>query len=135
MAVFGDSMSEVPENLHYTKEHEWVKVEEGGIITVGITDYAQNALTDIVYIELPEDLENEIGEGEEFAIVESVKSASSIFAPLSGTIIEVNEELDDAPELMNESPYKEGWIVKMKLTTQDDVSSLISPEDYKKLIE
>ena len=135
MAVFGDSMSEVPENLHYTKEHEWVKVEEGGIITVGITDYAQNALTDIVYIELPEDLENEIGEGEEFAIVESVKSASSIFAPLSGTIIEVNEELDDAPELMNESPYKEGWIVKMKLTNQDDVSSLISPEDYKKLIE
>tara|TARA_B100000945_G_C20348626_1_gene581072 strand:- start:832 stop:1239 length:408 start_codon:yes stop_codon:yes gene_type:complete len=135
MAVFGDSMSEVPENLHYTKEHEWVKLEEGGIITVGITDYAQNALTDIVYIELPEDLENEIGEGEEFAIVESVKSASSIFAPLSGTIIEVNEELDDAPELMNESPYKEGWIVKMKLTNQDDVSSLISPEDYKKLIE
>ena len=135
MAVFGDSMSEVPENLHYTKEHEWVKLEEGGIITVGITDYAQNALTDIVYIELPEDLENEIGEGEEFAIVESVKSASSIFAPLSGTIIEVNEELDDAPELMNESPYEEGWIVKMKLTNQDDVSSLISPEDYKKLIE
>ena len=135
MAVFSDSMSEVPENLHYTKEHEWVKVEDDGIITVGITDYAQNALTDIVYIELPEDLDTEIGEGDEFAIVESVKSASSIFAPLSGIIIEVNEELDDAPELMNDEPYTGGWIVKMKLTNQEDVSNLMSPEDYKKLIE
>ncbi len=135
MAVFSDSMSEVPENLHYTKEHEWVKVEDDGIITVGITDYAQNALTDIVYIELPEDLDSEIGEGDEFAIVESVKSASSIFAPLSGRIIEVNEELDDAPELMNDEPYTGGWIVKMKLTNQEDVSNLMSPEDYKKLIE
>ena len=127
-------MSEVPDNLYYTKEHEWVKEESEGVMSVGITDYAQNALTDIVYIELPED-QGDVEEGEEFAIVESVKSASSIFAPLSGTIIEVNNDLDDAPELMNNDPYNHGWIVKMKLNNHDDVSKLMSADEYKKLIE
>ena len=96
-------MSEVPENMYYTKEHEWIRVE-GDEIVIGITDHAQNALTDIVYVELP-DVGEELGDMEEFAIVESVKSASPIFAPLAGKVTAVNEELDDTPELLNEEPY------------------------------
>ena len=122
-------MSEVPDGLYYTKEHEWLKVE-GDEVTIGITDYAQNALTDIVYIELPEVGETCDDMGE-FAIVESVKSASPIFAPLGGEITAVNDALDDTPELMNEDPYGEGWIVRMKLNDASAVSGLMSPSDYK----
>ena len=116
-------MSEVPEGLYYTKEHEWLRVE-GDTVTIGITDHAQDALTDIVYIELPESgmVVDDMGE---FAVVESVKSASPIFAPLAGEITAVNEELEDTPELMNTSPYGDGWIVKMTLTNPDQVSSLM----------
>ncbi|MBT4066032.1 MAG: glycine cleavage system protein GcvH [Euryarchaeota archaeon] len=122
-------MSEVPEGLYYTKEHEWMLIN-GDEITIGITDHAQNALTDIVYIELPE--EGEVcAEMEEFAIVESVKSASPIFAPLSGEITAVNDDLDDAPELMNTDPYGEGWIVRMKLDDASAISNLMSAADYK----
>ena len=122
-------MSEVPEGLYYTKEHEWMLIN-GDEITIGITDHAQNALTDIVYIELPE--EGEVcAEMEEFAIVESVKSASPIFAPLSGEITAVNDDLDDAPELMNTDPYGEGWIVRMKLDDASEISNLMSAADYK----
>lgn len=125
-------MSQVPEELYYTKEHEWIRVE-GDSVVIGITDHAQDALTDIVYIELPEAGQNfeEMGE---FAIVESVKSASPIFAPLSGAIVEVNEALEDAPELMNEDPYGKGWIVRMKLDNPDTVSGLMSAADYKEEI-
>ena len=122
-------MSEVPEGLYYTKEHEWIKVD-GDQVIIGITDHAQNALTDIVYIELPE-VGMTIGDMGEFAIVESVKSASPIFAPLAGEITEVNEELDDAPELMNSSPYEDGWIVKMKLDNPGGVNSLMDASQYK----
>ena len=122
-------MSEVPEDLFYTKEHEWLKVE-GDEVIIGITDHAQNALTDIVYIELPEVGETCDDMGE-FAIVESVKSASPIFAPLGGEITAVNDALDDTPELMNEDPYGEGWIVRMKLNDASAVSGLMSPSDYK----
>ncbi|RAH16439.1 MAG: glycine cleavage system protein GcvH [Methanobacteriota archaeon] len=122
-------MSEVPEGLFYTKEHEWLKVD-GDEVIIGITDHAQNALTDIVYIELPEVGETCDDMGE-FAIVESVKSASPIFAPLGGEITAVNDALDDTPELMNEDPYGEGWIVKMKLNDPAAVSGLMSPGDYK----
>ena len=122
-------MSEVPEGLYYTKEHEWIKVD-GGQVIIGITDHAQNALTDIVYIELP-DVGQTMGDMDEFAIVESVKSASPIFAPLAGEIIEVNEELEDAPELMNSSPYGDGWIVIMKLDNPDGVGSLMDASQYK----
>ena len=122
-------MSEVPEGLYYTKEHEWIKVD-GDQVIIGITDHAQNALTDIVYIELPE-VGMTVGDMGEFAIVESVKSASPIFAPLAGEITEVNEELDDAPELMNSSPYEDGWIVKMKLDNPDGVNSLMDASQYK----
>ena len=122
-------MSEVPEGLFYTKEHEWLKIE-GDEVIIGITDHAQNALTDIVYIELPEVGETCDDMGE-FAIVESVKSASPIFAPLGGEITAVNDALDEAPELMNEDPYGEGWIVRMKLNDASAVSGLMSPSDYK----
>lgn len=122
-------MSEVPEGLYYTKEHEWIRVE-GDEVVIGITDHAQDALTDIVYIELPEvgEVCEDMGE---FAVVESVKSASPIFAPLAGEITAVNEELDEAPELMNEEPYGAGWIIRMKLDDAAAVSSLMSAADYK----
>ena len=125
-------MSQIPDELFFTKEHEWIRVEVDSVV-IGITDHAQNALTDIVYIELPESGQTfeEMGE---FAIVESVKSASPIFAPLSGIILEVNDALEDAPELMNEDPYWEGWIVRMKLDNLDAVSGLMSPTDYKEEI-
>ena len=122
-------MSDIPEGQYYTKEHEWLRVD-GNEIIIGITDYAQHALTDIVYIELP-------GEGEvltdmeEFAIVESVKSASPIFAPFAGKITAVNEALDDAPELMNTDPYGEGWIVRMTLDDPEAVSVLMDAAGYK----
>ena len=122
-------MSEVPDGLFYTKEHEWIRVE-GDEVVIGITDHAQDALTDIVYIELPEvgEVCEDMGE---FAVVESVKSASPIFAPLAGEITAVNEELEDAPELMNQEPYGAGWIIRMKLDDAPAVTSLMSPADYK----
>ena len=122
-------MSEVPEGMYYTKEHEWIRVE-GDEVVIGITDHAQNALTDIVYIELPEVGETCEDMGE-FAIVESVKSASPIFAPLAGEITAVNGDLDDTPELMNEDPYGQGWIIRMNLNDASAVSQLMSPADYK----
>lgn len=122
-------MSEVPEGQYYTKEHEWIRVD-GDEVVIGITDHAQNALTDIVYIELPESGES-CEEMAEFAIVESVKSASPIFAPLAGEITAVNEELEDAPELMNQDPYGDGWIIRMKLNDPSAVSGLMSAADYK----
>ncbi|MCH1540194.1 MAG: glycine cleavage system protein GcvH [Candidatus Poseidonia sp.] len=122
-------MSEVPDGLYYTKEHEWMRME-GDIATIGITDHAQEMLTDIVYIELPED-GDAVDDMGEFAVVESVKSASPIFAPLSGTITEVNVTLEDEPELMNTSPYDGGWIVKMKLDNPDSVSALMDAAAYK----
>ncbi len=122
-------MSNVPEGLYYTKEHEWMRVE-GDTVTIGITDHAQEMLTDIVYIELPEE-GDVIGDMGEFAVVESVKSASPIFAPLAGTISAVNMELEDAPELMNTSPYEDGWIVKMTLDDANAVTALMDAAAYK----
>jgi glycine cleavage system H protein len=122
-------MSEVPEGLYYTKEHEWLRVE-GDTVTIGITDHAQEMLTDIVYIELPEEGDS-VDDMGEFAVVESVKSASPIFAPLAGTITEVNMALDDAPELMNTAPYGDGWIVKMTLENPDAVAGLMDAAAYK----
>ena len=122
-------MSEVPDGLYYTKEHEWMRVE-GDNVVIGITDHAQNALTDIVYIELP-DVGQVMEEMDEFATVESVKSASPIFAPLAGEITAVNDELDDSPELMNSSPYGDGWIIKMKLNDTGGLSDLMDANGYK----
>jgi glycine cleavage system H protein len=122
-------MSEVPEDMYYTKEHEWIRVE-GDEIVIGITDHAQNALTDIVYVELPDEGE-ELEDMEEFAIVESVKSASPIFAPLAGQVTAVNEVLDDTPELLNEAPYGAGWIIRMRLSNPEAVSTLMDAAAYK----
>ena len=126
-------MSEVPEGLYYTKEHEWMRIE-GDEIVIGITDHAQNALTDIVYIELPEE-GTQLEDMGEFAIVESVKSASPIFAPLAGTITAVNDKLEDTPELMNESPYGDGWIIKMAIDNLAALDGMMSSADYQKMIE
>ena len=122
-------MSDVPDDLYYTKEHEWIRVD-GDEVVIGITDHAQNALTDIVYIELPDcgDSYEDMGE---FAIVESVKSASPIFAPLAGEITAVNDALEDAPELMNIAPYGDGWIINMILNDSAAINGLMSSSDYR----
>ena len=122
-------MSEVPDDLFYTAEHEWVRVE-GDEIVVGITDHAQDALTDIVYVELPVD-GSLVSVGEEFASVESVKSVSGIYAPLAGKVVAINEALDDAPELMNEDPYGDGWMVRMLLTDTSAVKDLLDASHYR----
>ena len=122
-------MSEIPEDLYYTKEHEWVRLD-GEELILGITDYAQNSLTDIVYVELPE-----VGQScavmDEIAIVESVKSASPIFAPLIGVVTAINEALEDTPELMNQDPYGDGWMVRMTTSGSPNLPSLLSAAEYK----
>ena len=126
-------MSEIPEGLVYTKEHEWIKVE-GNEITVGITDYAQNALTDVVWVELPE-LGVSVKSMDSFANVESVKSVSEIYAPISGEVIEINEDLEDAPETVNTDPYGEGWICRMSMDNPGELDALLDAAGYKSLIE
>ena len=126
-------MSEIPEGLIYTKEHEWIKVE-GNEITVGITDYAQNALTDVVWVELPE-LGVSAKSMDSFANVESVKSVSEIYAPISGEVIEINEDLEDAPETVNTDPYGEGWICRMSMDNPGELDALLDAAGYKSLIE
>ncbi|DAC43260.1 MAG TPA: glycine cleavage system protein GcvH [Candidatus Thalassarchaeaceae archaeon] len=126
-------MSEVPEELRYTKEHEWIRIE-GGSVVIGVTDYAQNALTDVVWVELPE-MGITVSSMESFASVESVKSVSEIYAPISGEVIEINEDLEDAPELINEDPYGKGWICKMSVSDASELSSLLDGATYRGLIE
>ena len=126
-------MTNLPEELKYTKEHEWIKVEED-IVTVGITDYAQGQLTDIVFVELPEK-GKEAEKGKNLATIESVKSVSDIFVPLSGKIIEINKKLVDAPETINSDCYGDGWIAKIKIKDKSGLNSLMSAEEYKKSIE
>ena len=126
-------MSEIPEELIYTKEHEWIIVE-GNEIVVGITDYAQNALTDVVWVELPE-LGVSVKSMESFANVESVKSVSEIYAPVSGEVIEINEDLEDAPVTVNTDPYGDGWICKMRMEDSGELDALLDAAAYKSLIE
>ncbi len=123
---------EVREGLLYSKEHEWVKVE-GDIATVGITDYAQESLGDVVFVELPE-VGRVVSAGEATAVVESVKSASDVYSPVSGEVIEINQAISDSPELVNKSPYDEGWFFKVKMSNQEELSSLLSPEAYKEYV-
>ena len=126
------NMSDIPEDLRYTKEHEWVRVKDD-IVVVGITDHAQNALTDIVYVELPE-IGGQVDAMDEFAAVDSVKSSSPIFSPISGTVIEVNELLEDTPETINDDPYGEGWIVKLQTDEMEQINELLNADDYRTLI-
>jgi glycine cleavage system H protein len=118
----------VPKNLKYAKSHEWVRVE-GDIAVVGITDHAQHELTDVVYVETPA-VDSRVEAGKECAVVESVKSASDIYAPVSGDVVAVNEELSSAPELLNQDPYDKGWIFKIKISDPDELGELLNPDDY-----
>ena len=122
----------VPSELKYSKEHEWVKVE-GNTVTIGITEYAQGELGDIVFVELPE-VDDEINEGETFGSVESVKTVSELYAPVSGKVVESNEELEDSPEFVNESPYEKAWMVKVELSDESQLDDLLSADQYKEMI-
>lgn len=122
----------IPSNLKYTKDHEWVKVE-GDIAIIGITDFAQKELGDIVYVEV-ETLDQTLAQDEIFGTVEAVKTVSDLFLPLSGEIIEFNENLETTPELVNSDPYGEGWMIKVKVSDISEQDDLLSAEDYKQLI-
>tara|TARA_B100000676_G_scaffold32821_3_gene30987 strand:+ start:69 stop:452 length:384 start_codon:yes stop_codon:yes gene_type:complete len=126
-------MSEVPDELRYTKEHEWIRIE-GDNVVIGVTDYAQDALTDVVWVELPE-IGSVVGSMESFASVESVKSVSEIYAPVSGEVLEVNGSLEDSPEQINEDPYGNGWICKMAISDPAELGDLLDGATYRSLIE
>ena len=122
-------MSQTPSELKYASTHEWARLEEDRSVPIGITDHAQSELTDIVYVELPE-LGSSLTAGQNCAVVESVKTASDIYSPVTGEVIEVNIALEGAPELVNDSAYKEGWFFKVKLTGEPDLSALIDAPAY-----
>ena len=121
-----------PDNLHYTKDHEWIKLD-GDIATIGITDFAQHELGDIVYVEI-ESLNKPLQADEVFGTVEAVKTVSDLFSPVAGTVIELNPILESEPEKVNSDPFGEGWMVKMKVDNIEDVSKLMSAEAYKELV-
>jgi len=119
---------EFPEELKYTEDHEWVMVEEE-LVTVGISDFAQDALGDVVFVELPE-VGTEVVAGKAFGVVESVKAVSDVYAPVSGVVEEINDELPDAPEMVNTSPYEDGWMIRIRPTDSSDTNSLMDAEAY-----
>ena len=124
----------IPDDLKYTKEHEWIRDNGDGTVTVGITDFAQGELGDIVFVELePEG--SEFDQDEVLGTVEAVKTVSELFSPVSGEVTEINEDLEDDPELVNNDPYGDGWMVKMKLSDTSELESLLSSEDYQQLID
>ena len=123
----------VPQDLFYEKTHEWLRIDDH-TATVGITDFAQNQLSDLTFVELPE-VGKVVEAGDEVAVLESVKAASDIYAPVAGEIVAVNSALDDAPELINNSPYEEGWLFKIKFEKEEDVDNLLSAEEYEDLCE
>ncbi|MBU9710464.1 glycine cleavage system protein GcvH [Evansella tamaricis] len=131
--IFGGIiLSNLPKDLKYSEEHEWVKVE-GGKVRIGITDFAQSELGDIVFVELPE-VGDDIEADEPFGSVESVKTVSELYAPISGKVVEVNEELDDSPEFVNESPYEKAWMIIVEPTDSSEVDNLMSSEQYEEMI-
>jgi glycine cleavage system H protein len=121
-------MANVPEDLHYSKDHEWVRVS-GNIATIGITDYAQNSLGDVVYVELPK-AGDEFAANESFGSVESVKAVSELFTPVSGDVVEANDSLQDQPEKVNEDPYGEAWMIRVKMSSPGEVDSLLTAAEY-----
>ena len=127
-------MSDIPGDLKFLASHEWVRVESDGTITVGISDHAQDLLGDIVFVELPE-VGQSIDAESDTAIVESVKAASDIYSPLSGEVIEVNSLLEDQPEIINSSPYEDGWFFKLSPVDLGELDNLLSPEDYSDVCE
>ena len=124
---------EIPKELRYTDEHEWAKIEDG-IAIVGITDYAQESLGDVVYVETPE-IGTQVSKGGELGSIESVKAVSDVYSPVSGEVIEVNEELSDHPEYINQSPYEKGWIVKIKISNPEEYEELMDSEKYEEFVK
>jgi glycine cleavage system H protein len=127
-------LSELPGDLLYTTEHEWLRREDDGSVTIGVTDHAQAALGDFVYVELPE-VGQDIDSGGDMAVVESVKAASDVYAPLDGSVVAVNEELADDPEKINADPYGDGWIVRLQPNESIDESALMTPDAYQELLD
>lgn len=123
-------MSNIPAELKYVASHEWLRKEEDGTITVGVTEHAQDLLGDIVYVELPE-VGDDVAADDEIAVVESVKAASDVYAPIAGEIVAINESLEDEPEIINSDPYGDGWFFRMKPANPEDYDGLMTAEDYK----
>ncbi|MFV1992682.1 MAG: glycine cleavage system protein GcvH [Acidiferrobacterales bacterium] len=126
-------MSNIPGELKYTKSHEWVRVNDDGSVTIGITDHAQDLMGDMVYIELPEVGDN-LETGKECAVVESVKAASDVYAPLDGEILEVNETISESPEMINQDPYENGWMFRLQLADNEGLDSLLDAKAYEEII-
>ncbi len=122
-------MSNIPTHLKYTESHEWISIDDDGIAVIGITDHAQEALGDLVFVELPA-VDDEVKQGDPCAVVESVKAASDIFAPVGGTVLEINSELDESPDKINSDPYGEGWICKISNVEDSEVNELMNAEQY-----
>lgn len=121
-----------PQDLRYSEEHEWIKDEEAGKVRIGITHFAQSELGDIVFVELP-DVGDDITADEPFGSVESVKTVSELYAPVSGKVVEINEDLEDSPEFVNESPYEKAWMIVVELSDESELENLMSAEDYDKM--
>ena len=126
-------MSNTPAELKYSKEHEWVRVEENGLVTIGISDHAQDQLGDLVFVELPE-VGTRVEAGGECAVVESVKAASDIYSPVSGEVTAANQALADTPEIINDDPYGEGWIFQVKLADSSELDNLMDASDYEAMV-
>ncbi len=122
-------MSQTPSELRYAKSHEWARLEEDGTVTVGITDHAQHALGDVVFVELPE-VGSTLAAGDEAGVVESVKAASDIYSPVGGEVLAINEQLEDEPETVNADPYSDGWFFKLQPSDTSELEELLSAEDY-----
>jgi glycine cleavage system H protein len=127
-----EEIMDFPEELKYTEEHEWVAIEED-IATIGISDFAQSQLGDVVFVELPE-VGDELEAGKPFGVVESVKAVSDVYSPLSGEVVEINEELPDAPETLNTSPYEDGWLIKIRLSDPQELDDLLDVAAYQELV-
>ncbi len=127
-------MANVPDELRYTSDHEWARVEDGGRVRIGITDYAQDALGDVVFVQLPEP-GAKVEAGASFSEVESTKSVSDIYAPVGGVVVEVNDELVDAPERLNEDPYGDGWLCVLEPSDASELDGLMDAEGYRKLVD
>jgi len=126
-------MSEIPSELRYAKSHEWIRRMEDGLYEVGITDHAQDQLGDMVFVELPE-VGNTVSSGDECAVVESVKAASDVYAPVNGEIVEVNTALEENPELVNQSPYADGWLLRLRPDDDEDWGQLLDAEAYHEIV-
>lgn len=127
-------MSNIPSELRYANSHEWVRPEGDDVYTIGISEHAQELLGEMVFVEVP-DVDSAVSAGDEIAVVESVKAASDVYSPISGTVIAVNEELEDSPEQVNNDPYGDGWLFKLKASEPSEVEDLLTADDYRNSIE